>query len=81
MPPVLAVQGDKDTIVPVTYGRRLVDRLKELQVPFEYIEIPGAEHSFGLTPPQMDLRPALFAFLKKYLGAQPSEPPVTPVPE
>lgn len=80
MPPVLAVQGDKDTIVPVTYGRRLTDRLRELHVPFEYIEIPGAEHSFGLTPPQMDLQPALFAFLEKYLGGRASETPPPTAP-
>ncbi len=73
MPPVLAVQGDADTIVPVTYGRRLVDRLKELNVPVEYIEIPGAKHAFGLTPSQIDLRPAVFAFLQKYLEGQASE--------
>lgn len=68
MPPVLAVQGAADTIVPVSYGRRLAARLKELDVPCEYIEIPGAEHSFGFTPPQKDLRPEVFAFLEKYLG-------------
>jgi acetyl esterase/lipase len=67
-PPVLAVQGDADTIVPVKFGRRLVARLTELGVPHEYIEIPGAGHSFGLTPSEKDLRPAVLAFLKKYLG-------------
>lgn len=68
MPPVLAVQGDADQIVPVSYGRRLNERLKELNVPCDYIEIPGAEHAFGLTLPQQDLRPAVFAFLERYLG-------------
>lgn len=72
MPPVLAVQGDADTIVPVGYGRRLAARLKELDVPCEYIEIPGAGHSFGLTPPQKDLRPEVFTFLEKYLSPVPA---------
>lgn len=72
-PPVLAVQGDADKIVPVQFGRRLVARLNELGVPHEYIEIPGAGHSFGLTPPEKDLRPALFAFLEKYLAPVKSE--------
>lgn len=68
MPPVLAVQGDADDIVPVSFGRRLITQLKELGVPYEYIEVPGAKHAFGLTPPQKDLRPEVFAFLAKYLG-------------
>lgn len=68
MPPVLAVQGDADDIVPVSYGRRLVAQLAELGVPHEYIEIPGAKHAFGLTPPEQDLRPAVLTFLARYLG-------------
>ncbi|GAT33603.1 acetyl esterase [Terrimicrobium sacchariphilum] len=68
MPPVLAVQGDADDIVPVSFGRRLITQLKELGVPYEYIEVPGAKHAFGLTPPQKDLRAEVFAFLAKYLG-------------
>lgn len=72
-PPTLAVQGDADKIVPVRYGRRLVERLRELGVPHEYIEIPGAGHSFGLTPPEKDLRPAVFAFLEKYLPRKKTE--------
>lgn len=72
-PPVLAVQGDADKIVPVKFGRRLAERLTELGVPHEYIEIPGAEHSFGLQPPQKDLRPAVLAFLEKYLAPAETE--------
>ena len=68
MPPVLAVQGDADKIVPVTYGRELVERLKTLGVPHEYIEIPGAGHSFDLKPPQQDLTPAVLDFLSRYLA-------------
>lgn len=67
MPPVLAIQGEADKTVPVSYGRRLVERLKALNVPHEYVEIPGAVHSFGLTPPQKDLRPIVFDFLEKHL--------------
>lgn len=73
MPPVLAVQGDADKIVPVTFGRRLAERLQALGVPHEYVEIPGAEHSFGLTPPEKDLRPTVLAFLEKYLPKAPVE--------
>lgn len=71
-PPVLVVQGDADRVVPVTFGRRLAKRLEELGVVHEYLEIPGAEHSFALTPPQKDLRPALRAFLQKHFAPVPA---------
>lgn len=68
MPPVLVVQGDADTIVPVTYSRELVERLKALGVPHEYVEIPGAGHSFGLHLPQKDLTPVVLEFLDRHLA-------------
>jgi acetyl esterase/lipase len=73
MPPVLAVQGDADKIVPVHYARELVGRLKELGVPHEYVEIPGAGHSFDLKPPQQDLTPIVLDFLRRHLADQKSD--------
>lgn len=68
MPPVLIVQGDADTIVPVRFGRELAERLAQLGVEHETIEIPGAEHSFGWEAAGLDLRPRVVAFLEKHLG-------------
>jgi acetyl esterase/lipase len=68
MPPVLAIQGEADKIVPVTYGRELAERLKTLGVPHEYVEIPGAGHSFGLKLPQKDLTPIVLDFLGRHLA-------------
>lgn len=72
MPPVLAVQGDADKIVPVNYGRELVEHLRTLGVPHEYIEIPGAGHSFGLDLKEKDLKPIVLEFLGNHLA--PKEP-------
>ena len=68
LPPFLIVQGDADKIVPVKFSRDLVARLAELGVPHEYVEIPGAGHSFHLQPKEKDLRPDVLGFLEKYLG-------------
>jgi acetyl esterase/lipase len=70
LPPVLAVQGEADKIVPVNYGRELVAKLTELGVTHEYVEIPGAGHSFGLELKEKDLKPILLEFLAKYLAAK-----------
>ncbi len=68
-PPILVVQGTKDRSVPPRIARALVRRLEDLNIEHDYIEIDGAGHSFHLRPKQMDLRPAVLAFLKKHLGA------------
>src|SRR6516162_9648442 len=42
--PVIVVQGDKDTLVPAAGTRRWVDKLKELDMTYEYLEIAGGDH-------------------------------------
>jgi acetyl esterase/lipase len=67
IPPVLVVHGDKDGVVPVTYSRNLAKRLEELGATYQYVEIPGAPHSFDLQPKERDLRPVVLEFLERYL--------------
>lgn len=43
--PVLVLQGDEDSAVPVEGTRRWVARMRELGMPHVYVEIPGADHS------------------------------------
>jgi predicted esterase len=42
--PVIIVQGDMDTAVPVANTRRWADKLKELNMTHEYHEIPNGDH-------------------------------------
>jgi poly(3-hydroxybutyrate) depolymerase len=42
--PVIVVQGDKDTLVRPEGTRRWVDKMKELNMTHEYLEIPGGGH-------------------------------------
>jgi poly(3-hydroxybutyrate) depolymerase len=42
--PVIVVQGDKDNLVPVTGTRKWVDKMKELAMTYEYLEIAGGDH-------------------------------------
>jgi dipeptidyl aminopeptidase/acylaminoacyl peptidase len=39
-----------DTAVPVAGTRRYVERLKELNAIYEYIEIPGLDHNIAGIP-------------------------------
>jgi dienelactone hydrolase len=42
--PVIVVQGDNDTAVRPDGTRRWAEKLKELNITHEYLEIPGAGH-------------------------------------
>ncbi len=68
-PPVLVLHGTADKTCDVSFSRNLVARMKEVGTVHQYIEVPGAPHSFDLQPQQMDLRPAVLDFLGKHLGA------------
>jgi dipeptidyl aminopeptidase/acylaminoacyl peptidase len=42
--PVIFVHGDADEMVPVANTRRWVDKLRELNMTYEYNEMPGVSH-------------------------------------
>lgn len=67
-PPIFIAHGTADTTVPVEHSRVLVRELTALGIEHEYVEIPDAPHTFHLQPQQMDLRPAVLAFLARHLG-------------
>ena len=59
--PVIVVQGDKDTLVRPEGTRRWVDKLKELKLTHEYLEIDGAGHGDVITKGM----PKVFEFFEK----------------
>jgi alpha-beta hydrolase superfamily lysophospholipase len=60
--PVIIVQGDADTMVPVAGTRRWSDKLKALNMPYEYHEIPGGDHGSVLSSGMPDI----FKFFDKH---------------
>jgi acetyl esterase/lipase len=66
-PPMFITHGTADTTIPVERSRLLAEHLRALGVDYWYVEIGGAPHTYHLQPGQMDLRPAVLAFLKKHL--------------
>ncbi len=66
-PPILILHGDKDGSVPIRYSRDFVKLLELKGVRYEFVEVPGAPHSFDFQPKEMDLRPIVFKFLEKNL--------------
>jgi poly(3-hydroxybutyrate) depolymerase len=63
--PVIVVQGEKDTLVPVASARAWVAKMQELGMKHKYIEIPGGNHIQSITQnPAMIAE--VFAFLNKH---------------
>jgi poly(3-hydroxybutyrate) depolymerase len=60
--PVIFVHGDADEAVPVALSRRWVDKLKELNMTYEYSEMPGVSHG----PVIEQALPSVYAFFAKH---------------
>ena len=60
--PMLVVQGDADTAVPVENTRTWVETMEELELDYEYIEIPGADHGTVISQGMPDI----FAFFEAH---------------
>ena len=58
---MIVVQGDNDTLVRPEGTRRWVEKLKELKVPYEYLEIAGAGHGDVISKGM----PQIFEFFEK----------------
>ncbi len=60
--PVIFVHGDADEMVPVANTRRWVDKLKELNMTYEYNEMPGISHG----PVIEQALPSVYAFFARH---------------
>jgi poly(3-hydroxybutyrate) depolymerase len=60
--PVIVVQGDQDKLVPVAGARRWVEKMKDLKMTHEYIEVAGGDH---VTIAFQNM-PKIFEFLSKH---------------
>jgi enterochelin esterase-like enzyme len=60
--PMIIVQGDADPLVPVAGTRHWIDKMKELNLTHQYIEVPGGDHGSVINTGIPDI----FAFFAKY---------------
>jgi predicted peptidase len=60
--PMIIVQGDMDPLVPIAGVRQWIDKMKELNITHQYIEIAGGDHGSVLTTGVPDV----FAFFGKH---------------
>jgi pimeloyl-ACP methyl ester carboxylesterase len=60
--PIIFVHGDVDEMVPVANTRKWIDKLKELNMTYEYNEMPGISHG----PVIEQALPSVYAFFAKH---------------
>jgi predicted peptidase len=60
--PMIVVQGDMDTLVPVAGTRRWIDKMKDLNMTHKYVEVAGGDHGSVLTTGAADI----FAFFNAH---------------
>jgi predicted peptidase len=64
--PMIIVQGDMDTLVPVAGTRLWIEKMKEMKMTYQYVEVPGGDHGSVLTTGAPDI----FAFFAKHTKAK-----------
>jgi carboxymethylenebutenolidase len=70
LPPLLALHGDADQIIPLSSGRALVEKARALGGPTELVVYPGAGHIFDFYPGRADGKDAAgraLSFLERQL--------------
>ena len=60
--PVIIIQGDKDTAVPVDYTRQWIETMKEIELEHKYIELPEGDHGTVIS----DGMPDIFKFFEEH---------------
>jgi carboxymethylenebutenolidase len=73
LPPLLALHGEADEVIPAREGRALVERARELGAAAELVVYPGAGHGFDFDPNSAAGRNAharAVEFLALQLGAR-----------
>jgi carboxymethylenebutenolidase len=70
LPPLLALHGEADNVLPIAEGRALVDRAKALGGEAELVVYPGAGHGFDFDErydKAQEARPRAITFLSEHL--------------
>jgi acetyl esterase/lipase len=62
-PPILIVHGTEDKTVNIGLSDEFVGILTAKGLPFQYVKVDGAGHSFGLHPKQQDVTDIVRSFL------------------
>ena len=70
LPPLLALHGDADNVVPLAEGQALVALGRKLGQPAELVVFPGAGHGFSKGPDAARAQQTALAFLRQRLLPQ-----------
>jgi acetyl esterase/lipase len=72
--PLLVVHGELDTNVPLGEARQIVEALRALARPVEYLELPGEGHEYRRSSSRLSLLRTELEFLRRNLVAVHEQP-------
>jgi dipeptidyl aminopeptidase/acylaminoacyl peptidase len=71
--PLLLIHSERDTVVPVKHSKKMYNKLKRLNKPVEYVELPDGEHWLTNEDNRMTVFKALERFLSEHMGTEAQE--------
>jgi dipeptidyl aminopeptidase/acylaminoacyl peptidase len=69
--PILLLHGTDDTVVPIAQSRLMARALDAAKKPYEFVELPGDDHSLNASVTRVKMATELERFLVKYLPVGP----------
>lgn len=67
--PILLLHGTDDTVVPIAQSRTMARALDAAKKPYEFVELPGDDHSLNASVTRVKMATELEKFLAKHLSA------------
>jgi acetyl esterase/lipase len=66
--PSIIIHGDKDELVPIDHGKKMITALEKVKVPCELVTVVGAAHGYSPQQNKEIVLPAMLRWFDKYLA-------------
>lgn len=70
--PSIIIHGDKDKLVPIEHGQKMIAALQKVKVPCELVTVEGAGHGYSPKQNKEIVAPAMLRWFETYLAAKKS---------
>jgi len=64
--PIMLIHGRDDVVVPFSHSSKMADKLKDLDKPFEMVELDGEDHWLSLSSTRLQMLEASMRFVQQH---------------
>ncbi|MFO0842454.1 MAG: alpha/beta hydrolase [Gemmataceae bacterium] len=68
--PAIIIHGDKDLLVPIEHGQKMIQALEKFKVPCELVTVEGAGHGYSPKQNKEIVLPAMVRWFETHLAAK-----------